>query len=172
MGMPTGEKLTPPPQIDGRKYNVTLARLIKTVVGMNEKQQRIMLRLAEELLYRQKKPSPSQDSRSGMARRRSRQPRKPRSIIVNYTIGNQFYTGHIEDIHADGALIATNEDLAVGGELALAFSHPKFPDIFRVYGDIIHTTSNGIGVQFKNLSAPQRDRIKALAEWIKGIQAG
>jgi hypothetical protein len=58
----------------------------------------------------------------------------------------------------------------VGEELALAFSHPKFPDIFRVYGDIIYTTSDGIGVQFKNLSNPQHDRIKALVKWIKGLQ--
>lgn len=159
-------------ETDGRKYNVTLARLIKTVVGMSEKQQLIMLRLAEELLYRHKKPRLAQDSQTAMARNRPKHPRKPSSIIVNYAIGNRFYTDYIEDIHADGVFIATDEEFTVGEELALAFSHPKFPDIFRVYGDIIYTTNDGIGVQFKNLSNPQHDRIKALATWIKGLESG
>jgi Tfp pilus assembly protein PilZ len=172
MGTRTGEKLMTTSETDGRKYNVTLSRLIKTVVRMNEKQQLIMLRLAEELLYRQKKPVLRQSPKSAMTRHRPRHPRKPASIIANYAIGNRFYTDYIEDIHADGVFIATAEDLTVGEELALAFSHPKFPDIFRVYGDIIYTTSDGIGVQFKNLSHPQRDRIKALAKWIKGIPSG
>ncbi len=156
----------------GRKYNVTLARLIKMVVGMSEKQQLIMLRLAEELLYRQKKPVLADETPSAIIRDRPKHPRKPSSIIVNYAIGNRFYTDYIEDIHSDGVFIATDEDFTVGEELALAFSHPKFPDIFRVYGDIIYTTNDGIGVQFKNLSNPQRDRIKALVKWMKGLQTG
>ena len=45
-----------------RKYNVTLSRLIQTVVGMSEKEQLIMLRLAEELLYRHKKPQITPDT--------------------------------------------------------------------------------------------------------------
>jgi Tfp pilus assembly protein PilZ len=156
---------------DERKYNVTLARLIKMVVGMSEKQQLIMLRLAEELLYRHKKPSLDRDAPSRMTRHRPQHPRKPSSIIVNYAIGNRFYTDYIEDIHADGVFIATDEDFTVGEEMALAFSHPKFPDIFRVYGDIMYTTKDGIGVQFKNLSHPQQDRIKALVQWIKGLKS-
>jgi Tfp pilus assembly protein PilZ len=170
MGMQIKERFMSTSETDGRKYNVTLSRLIKTVVGMSEKQQLIMLRLAEELLYRQKKPVLAPDSQSAMTRSRPAHPRKPSSIIVNYAIGNRFYTDYIEDIHSDGVFITTDEDFTVGEELALAFSHPKFPDIFRVYGDIIYTTNDGIGVQFKNLSNPQRDRIKALVKWIKGLQ--
>jgi Tfp pilus assembly protein PilZ len=172
MGMQIRDRFMSTSETDGRKYNVTLSRLIKTVVGMSEKQQLIMLRLAEELLYRQKKPVLAPDSESAMTRSRPKHPRKPSSIIVNYAIGNRFYTDYIEDIHSDGVFITTDEDFTVGEELALAFSHPKFPDIFRVYGDIIYTTNDGIGVQFKNLSNPQRDRIKALVKWIKGLQTG
>ncbi len=172
MGMRTKEKFMDTSDMDRRKYNVTLSRLIKTIVGMTEKQQLIMLRLSEELLYRQKKPILTGESQSAMTRSRPNHPRKPSSIIVNYAIGNRFYTDYIEDIHPDGIFIATDEDFTVGEELALAFSHPKFPDIFRVYADIIYTTNDGIGVQFKNLSNPQRDRIKALANWIKGLQTG
>ncbi len=170
MGAHTKGRLTDKSTMDGRKYNVTLSRLIKTVVGMTEKQQLIMLRLAEELLYRHKKPILEDGTSSAMARNRPKHPRKPSSIIVNYAIGNRFYTDYIEDIHSDGMFIATDEDFTVGEELALAFSHPKFPDIFRVYGDIIYTTNDGIGIQFKNLSNPQRDRIKALVNWIKGLR--
>jgi Tfp pilus assembly protein PilZ len=150
---------------EGRKYNVTLSRLIQTVVGMSEKQQLIMLRLAEELLYRQKRPETYRDP--GTTPRKPDQPRKPSSLIVNFSAGNRFYTDHIEDINPKGLFIGTQEDFKVGDELALAFSHPKFPDIFRVYGDIIYITEDGIGVQFKNLSQPQEDRIKALVNWMK-----
>ena len=156
---------------DGRRYNVTLARLIKTIVGMSEKQQLIMLRLAEELVYRQKKPARPKKDASAMARNRPPHPRKPSSIIVNFSVGNRFYTDYIEDIHPEGVLIGTREDFGIGEEVALAFSHPKFPDIFRVYGDITYVSEEGIGVQFKNLSKPQKDRIKALVNWIKGLQA-
>jgi Tfp pilus assembly protein PilZ len=172
MGTRIKERFMSTSETDGRKYNVTLSRLIKTVVSMSEKQQLIMLRLAEELLYRQKRPVLTADAPSAMTRNRPQHPRKPSSIIVNYAIGNRFYTDYIEDIHSDGVFITTDEDFTVGEELALAFSHPKFPDIFRVYGDIIYTTNDGIGVQFKNLSNPQRDRIKALVNWIKGLQTG
>ena len=152
---------------EGRKYNVTLSRLIQTVVGMSEKQQLIMLRLAEELLYRHKKPEIQRDT-SALTRSRPDHPRKPPSLIVNFSAGNRFYTDYIEDIHSKGLFIGTREDFKVGDELALAFSHPKFPDIFRVYGDIIYITEEGIGVQFKNLTQPQEDRIKALVNWMKG----
>jgi len=155
---------------DGRRYNVTLARLIKTIVSMSEKQQLIMLRLAEELLYRQKKPVRLTADSGTMVRNRPSHPRKPSSIIVNFSVGNRFYTDYIEDIHPEGVLIGTREDFAIGEEVALAFSHPKFPDIFRVYGDITYVSDEGIGVQFKNLSKPQKDRIKALVNWIKGLQ--
>ena len=151
-----------PADQEGRKYNVTLARLIKTVVGMSEKQQLIMLRLAEELLYRHKRPE------GGRSPRSPEQPRKPSSLIVNFSVGNRFYTDYIEDINPKGVFIATQDDFKVGDELALAFSHPKFPDIFRVYGDVIYITEDGIGVQFKNLTQPQEDRIKALVDWLKG----
>jgi Tfp pilus assembly protein PilZ len=152
---------------EGRKYNVTLSRLIQTVVGMSEKQQLIMLRLAEELLYRHKKPEIQRDT-SAITRSRPNHPRKPSSLIVNFSAGNRFYTDYIEDINPKSLFIGTKEDFKVGDELALAFSHPKFPDIFRVYGDIIYITEDGIGVQFKNLTQPQEDRIKALVNWIKG----
>jgi Tfp pilus assembly protein PilZ len=152
---------------EGRKYNVTLSRLIQMVVGMSEKQQLIMLRLAEELLYRHKKPVSHQDL-SAITRSRPAHPRKPSSLIVNFSAGNRFYTDYIEDIHPKGLFIGTQEDFKIGEELALAFSHPKFPDIFRVYGDISHIREDGIGVQFKNLTKPQEDRIKALVDWLKG----
>ena len=156
-----------PIEQEGRKYNVTLSRLIQTVVGMSEKQQLIMLRLAEELLYRDKKPEIKRDA-SAITRSRPDHPRKPSSLIVNYSAGNRFYTDYIEDINPQGLFIGTQEDFKVGDELALAFSHPKFPDIFRVYGDIIYITEDGIGVQFKKLTQLQEDRIKALVNWIKG----
>jgi Tfp pilus assembly protein PilZ len=158
-----------PTDQEGRKYNVTLSRLIQTVVGMSEKQQLIMLRLAEELLYRHKRPEAYRDS--GRLPRQPDQPRKPSSLIVNFAAGNRFYTDYIEDINPKGLFIGTQEDFKVGDELALAFSHPKFPDIFRVYGDIIYITEDGVGVQFKNLTQPQQDRIKALVEWMKGPAA-
>ena len=156
-----------PIKLDGRKYNVTLSRLIQTVVDMSEKQQLIMLRLAEELLYRHKKPEIHRVS-SAIARSRPEHPRKPSSLIVNFSAGNRFYTDYIEDINPEGLFIGTTEDFKVGDELALAFSHPKFPDIFRVYGDIIYITEKGVGVQFKNLPKPQQNRIKALVNWMKG----
>lgn len=160
-----------PSERTGRKYNVTLARLIQTVVGMSEKQQLIMLRLAEELLYRQKQSGrPRQAPRT--ARARSATPRKPSSIIVNFAAGNRFYTDYIEAINTRGVFIGTREHFKIGEELALAFSHPKFPDIFRVYGGITFITNDGIGVEFKNLSPPQKERIKALVEWMNGSQPG
>jgi Tfp pilus assembly protein PilZ len=155
---------------EGRKYNVTLSRLIQTVVGMSEKQQLIMLRLAEELLYRHKRPEGGR-SLGTTPTRSPDQPRKPSSLIVNFSVGNRFYTDYIEDINPKGVFITTQDDFKVGDELALAFSHPKFPDIFRVYGDVIYITEDGIGVQFKNLSQPQADRIKALVDWLKGPAA-
>jgi Tfp pilus assembly protein PilZ len=154
---------------NGRKYNVTLSRLIQLVVGMSEKQQLIMLRLAEELLYRHKKPARIRSAPA--AADRQAPPRKPSSIIVNFAAGNRFFTDYIEAINTRGVFIGTRELFKIGEELALAFSHPKFPDIFRVYGSITFITNDGIGVEFKNLSLPQRERIKALVEWMNVPQA-
>lgn len=69
----------------------------------------------------------------------------------------------------DGVFIQTKAAFDPGNEISMAFSYPDFPDVFRIQGIVRRVTPRGIGVQFHNITHPQRSRIKALLDWIKGL---
>lgn len=150
------------------RYNVTLSKLMELVVRLSEEEQVMLLEKAEELV-RLKGAKPKRTSlRQGKFQNERRYPRKPCTIIVNFSAGSRYYTSSIQNISVDGAFIHTRAAFEIGEAVSMAFSYPDFPDVFRIRGRICRVTPRGIGVQFQGLSPPQRNRINALLEWIKG----
>ncbi|MGD9017122.1 MAG: PilZ domain-containing protein [Desulfobacterales bacterium] len=153
----------------GSRYNVTLSRLMELVVGMSEDQQLILLQKAEQLTQLKGTPLKRPPLNHRQDHNERRFPRKPCSIIVNFTTSGRAYTSAILDISVDGVFIQTKAAFDRGDEISMAFSYPDFPDVFRIHGIVRRVTPRGIGVQFHNITHSQRSRIKALLDWIKGL---
>lgn len=150
------------------RYNVTLSRLMKLLVKMSEEQQLMLLEKAEELARSKGKPLQRPPALQRKFQNERRYPRKPCSIVVNFSAGSRYFTSKIQDISVDGVFIRTEAAFETGEEISMTFSYPGFPDVFRVHGAVRRVTPQGIGVQFQDVSASQQNRISALLEWIKG----
>ncbi|MFZ7126767.1 MAG: PilZ domain-containing protein [Desulfobacterales bacterium] len=150
------------------RYSVTFSKLMKLVVEMSEDQQRILLEKAEELIRSKAQMLQRPARRADQFQNERRYPRKPCTIVVNFSSGSRYYTSTIQDLSIDGAFIQTRAAFDTGEPISIAFSFPGFPDVFRLQAIVRRTTNRGIGVQFNSLSHLQRSRVKALLEWMKG----
>jgi Tfp pilus assembly protein PilZ len=75
-------------------------------------------------------------------------PRRPAVQLVDFTIGDHFYSDAMRDISVGGMFIETSLDLAIGQEVAISipFSDGRAP--VRVRGKVVRVTGDGIGIRF------------------------
>ena len=55
----------------------------------------------------------------------------------------------IDDVSSSGVFIKTRKLLSTGQEIAMKFSFPKTKSSIMATGEIVRTSSNGVGVEFK-----------------------
>ena len=139
---------TPTLNKEAGKYNVTLAKLFKLIVKMNDEQQLQLLQTAKDMLW---------GERRGKAR-------KDCVIPVDYAIQNRVIKSTIRNISGKGVFIATREPLRIGTQIAMNFALPGFSDAFKVNGEIVRTTDVGAGVQFIGLTKYQEEMIDQLVD--------
>lgn len=91
-------------------------------------------------------------------------PRLACYLMVDFASQGKAYRSCIRDISASGVFIETKEAFTPGQEIALCFalseSNQMLP--FKVKGRVIRVYSDGIGVQYENMTEYQRDIISAL----------
>ncbi len=150
------------------RYNVTLSRLMELLVQMSEDEHQVLLEKAEKIVRIKQRSEDGPPAGEVEFHNERRYPRKPCSLIVNFSVGSRYHTSTIENVSVDGAFILTSATFDTGEAVSLAFSYPDFPDVFRIQGVIRRVTRRGIGVQFEGLSQTQQNRIKALLDWMKG----
>jgi hypothetical protein len=78
-----------------------------------------------------------------------KQPRRPCSIITEYTVGNRLHKGTMKNISPGGAYIENRPLFSVSQEISQSFFIPNFEIPIRSKSKIIWIGSNGFGVQFK-----------------------
>ena len=116
------------------RYNTTFSRLLKLILNMSEREQLLLLEYAKSII----------DERT--------LPRNLCLIPVNYTLEERTYDGLILDINSYGAYINTNEPFPIGKEINLSFFNPFSHKDMDLAGKIIWSSTNGIGVTFKDWS--------------------
>ena len=129
--------------------NLTV-RLFELIKGLSEDEQRSLLRELEEKLSRGKREHE----------------RKPFFMIIDYSTEDRVYKDYIQNISAGGVFIETQMPFAEGQELSLSFPLPNYQKYIKISGEIVRTSPQGIGVQFKTANQEQEEMIKSLVEMI------
>jgi uncharacterized protein (TIGR02266 family) len=126
------------------------ARLIELIKSMPEDEQRTLLRDLEE------KPFEG----------RRKHARKPFLMAVDYSTQDHVYKDFIQDISAGGVFIQTDMPFTVGQEVSLTFPLPNYQKHIKIVGEVVRSTSQGVGVKFKMADQGQEAMIKSLLESI------
>ena len=129
-----------------KKYNVVISKLFQIVIDLNEEQQLALLRHAEDLFAKEKRTSI----------------RKSCDIPVNYATDYRVYSNHIKNISQNGLFIDTQRPLIVGDEIIMTFRLDGFNKPLKIKGEIAHATRQGVGVEFKDISAYIEEMIDIL----------
>ena len=131
------------------RSNLTV-RLFELIKGLSEDEQRSLLRELEEKLSRGKREHE----------------RKPFFMIIDYSTEDRVYKDYIQNISAGGVFIETQMPFTSGQELSLSFPLPNYQKYIKISGEIVRTSPQGIGVQFKTANQEQEEMIKSLVEMI------
>ena len=117
-----------------RKFNIAEA-VVEYVRAMPEEERQLLLRaLFEEEL-------------EGNGERVFK--RIPVFVAANFVVDGRAYQDFVRNVGAGGVFIETPELFSVGQEVLLTFSLPNDPRVIKITGEIIRTTPEGVGVEFK-----------------------
>ena len=126
------------------------ARLIELIKSMPEDEQRTLLKDLEE------KPFEG----------RRKHVRKPFLMAVDYSTQDHVYKDFIQDVSTGGVFIETHMPFTVGQEVSLTFPLPNYQKHIKVTGEVVRSTTQGVGVKFKMADQDQTAMITSLLESI------
>jgi uncharacterized protein (TIGR02266 family) len=124
------------------------ARLIELIKNMSEDEQRTLLKDLEERPFEG----------------RRKHVRKPFLMAVDYSTQDHVYKDFIQDISSGGVFIQTHMPFTVGQEVSLTFPLPSFQKHVKVIGEVVRSTTQGVGVKFKMADKDQEAMITSLLE--------
>jgi len=136
-------------EIEPNESRIT-ARLIELIKSMPEDEQRTLLKDLEE------KPFEG----------RRKKVRKPFLMAVDYSTQDHVYKDFIQDISTGGVFIQTHMPFTVGQEVSLTFPLPNYQKHIKVTGEVVRSTTQGVGVKFKMADQDQTAMITSLLESI------
>ena len=136
-------------EIQSNESRIT-ARLIELIKNMPEDEQRTLLKDLEE------KPFEG----------RRKYVRKPFLMAVDYSTKDHVYKDFIQDISTGGVFIETHMPFTVGQEVSLTFPLPNYQKHIKVVGEVVRSTTQGVGVKFKMADQDQTAMITSLLESI------
>ena len=128
----------------------TTARLIELIKNMSEDEQRTLLKDLEE------KPFEG----------RRKHVRKPFLMAVDYSTQDHVYKDFIQDVSTGGVFIETHMPFTVGQEVSLTFPLPNYQKHIKVTGEVVRSTTQGVGVKFKMADQDQAAMITSFLESI------
>ena len=126
------------------------ARLVELITDMPEEKQQALVRDLEK-------------ETSKGARKHHR---KPFIMVVDYVMQDRMYKDFIQDISAGGLFIETNKPFSLGQDVTLTFPLPDHQEHIKITGEVVRTTTQGIGVKFKMADEDQETMVKALLDTI------
>ena len=118
------------------KYNVTISKLFKLILNLNEAHQEALLEKGQALLSKEK-----------------RAPRKTCRIPVRYSTFDRMYSDQIKNISLSGVFIETQRPIFVGEEILIELKIEDVNEPFKIKGNVVHASQSGVGIRFKNLNS-------------------
>jgi Tfp pilus assembly protein PilZ len=133
-----------------KHYNVTISKLIKLILSLNEEHQEALLKKGQELLSKEK-----------------RAPRKSCKIPVKYKTFDRVYSDQIMNISQSGVFIETRRPIFVGEEILMDFKIEGINKALGIEGKVVHASSRGVGIEFKNVDPSLSQILPAIFDLIE-----
>ena len=92
--------------------------------------------------------------------------RKDFFTIIDYSVGDQYYRDFIQDMSISGVFIKSSHKFSVGQLIRMIFMSRDYEKPFKITGEIVRVSPDGIGVKFKIESQVQEEAIKSLIDII------
>jgi Tfp pilus assembly protein PilZ len=86
--------------------------------------------------------------------------------IIDYSAGDQYYRDFIQDMSNSGVFIKTSQKFSTGQIIRMTFMSRDYQKPFKINGEIVRVSPDGIGVKFKIESQVQEEAIKNLIDII------
>ena len=134
-----------------KQYNVTISELIKLILKLSEEHQEALLKKGRELLSKEK-----------------RAPRKSCRIPVRYKTFDRVYSDRIMNISQSGVFIETQRPIFVGEEILMDFKIEGVDKALRIEGKVVHASSRGVGIEFKNVDPAISQILPTIFDLIQG----
>jgi hypothetical protein len=122
-----------------RKYSTAFSKLTRLILNMSDVERTILLKQAQKIINNRKKY------------------RTPCLIPAYYCISETSYVSYILDINDYGAFIETDERFPIGQNIQLKYYNPFSRKPINLKGEIVWSSSDGIGVRFKYFLYSQFD---------------
>jgi Tfp pilus assembly protein PilZ len=103
----------------------------------------------------------------GQDRKLRQHDRKTFFMIVDYIVEGRYFRDFIQDMSDTGVFIKTSQDVPLGRQILMTFMSPDNQQPFKINGEAVRVTSEGIGVKFIVESQVQEAVIKSLVQMIK-----
>ena len=85
----------------------------------------------------------------GQIREKRGHPREPCFMAVDYVTQDRAYKDFIQNISRGGVFIETRVPFFVGERVSLAFMPPEYQKPIKIIGEVVRTSSHGIGMKYK-----------------------
>ncbi len=104
---------------------------------------------------------------AGRDRRLRQHDRKTFLKIVDYIVGDRYFRDFMQDMSDTGVFIKTSQNIPLGTKILMTFMSPDNQKPFKINGEVVRVTAEGIGIKFAFDSQVQEAVIKNLVNMIK-----
>lgn len=126
-------------------------RLFELIEKMTESQLESLLAAAEELLGKKKRVHE----------------RFTCLITADCVYHHRAYNNYVKDISVGGVFMETREPFSQGEAILLTLSMAHYSKPFKITGEIVRLTPEGVGVKFKTMSQVQEELIQNLVKQVE-----
>lgn len=103
----------------------------------------------------------------GQDRKLRQHDRKTFFMIVDYIVEGRYFRDFIQDMSDTGVFIKMSQHVTLGRKILMTFMSPDNQKPFKINGEVVRVTSEGVGVKFIVESQVQEAVIKSLVQMIK-----
>lgn len=91
-------------------------------------------------------------------------------VMADCLYKGRAFNNYCKDISSSGVLIETRDPFEVGEEITMTLSLSHHIKPFRVKGEIVRNTPQGVGIEFKTLTQVQKEMVQIMVKKLEGLK--
>jgi Tfp pilus assembly protein PilZ len=103
----------------------------------------------------------------GRDRKLRQHDRKTFFMIVDYIVEDRYFRDFIQDMSDTGVFIKTAQKIPLETKILMTFMSPDNQQPFKIKGEVVRVTTEGVGIKFAFESQVQEAVINSLVKMIK-----